>query len=272
MGVLARPLAATIPSQPSDGERPEVAVGRAHSGSGPSAMVLSVTAVALAEDGALGDGPGLAVSAILALAGPYATRLSVGRRRADRRSRTGAPFAVVDVPNGPGPGKEQHGFPLRLVVPGRYGMTSVKWLKAITAITEPSRGVRQAVQYRYKRTEDDPGLPVTRKNPHAAMVPPGVLDLIQRNRYVRAGRVTIEGRAWSGWGKVRASSSARTAGEAGTTRDSASPSENSPGSRGSTSGMRGRPATTSCAFARRTQRVTCNPSTAMRLGTTAVAG
>src|SRR5919108_5432179 len=31
----------------------------------------------------------------------------------------------------------QHGFPLRLVVPGWYGMTHVKWLAKITLITEP---------------------------------------------------------------------------------------------------------------------------------------
>jgi DMSO/TMAO reductase YedYZ molybdopterin-dependent catalytic subunit len=33
----------------------------------------------------------------------------------------------------------QHGFPLRLIVPEWYGMTSVKWLKAITAISEALR-------------------------------------------------------------------------------------------------------------------------------------
>src|SRR3954467_9163971 len=34
----------------------------------------------------------------------------------------------------------QHGFPLRLVVPGWYGMTSVKWLAAIEAVAEPFHG------------------------------------------------------------------------------------------------------------------------------------
>ena len=32
----------------------------------------------------------------------------------------------------------QHGFPLRLVVPGWYGMTHVKWLRSITVAEEPS--------------------------------------------------------------------------------------------------------------------------------------
>ena len=49
----------------------------------------------------------------------------------------------------------QHGFPLRLIVPGWYGMAHVKWLERITAITEPFEGYQQAKQYRVKRTEDD---------------------------------------------------------------------------------------------------------------------
>src|SRR5207248_401375 len=34
----------------------------------------------------------------------------------------------------------QHGFPLRLVVPGWYGMTNVKWLDRITFVDEPFAG------------------------------------------------------------------------------------------------------------------------------------
>ena len=32
----------------------------------------------------------------------------------------------------------QHGFPVRLLVPDWYGMCSVKWLRRITAVAEPS--------------------------------------------------------------------------------------------------------------------------------------
>ena len=38
----------------------------------------------------------------------------------------------------------QHGFPLRLVVPGWYGMTNVKWLERITLVDEPFAGYQQA--------------------------------------------------------------------------------------------------------------------------------
>lgn len=117
----------------------------------------------------------------------------------------------------------QHGAPLRLIVPHWYGMTSVKWLKSITAITEPFRGVQQAIQYRYKRPQskladlaskvtdhgwwrnakDDPGEAVTRIRVNSTFVPPGMPDLIQRNRYLVKGKTLIEGRAWSGFGPIK---------------------------------------------------------------------
>lgn len=96
----------------------------------------------------------------------------------------------------------QHGFPLRLVVPDWYGMTSVKWLKSVTAISEPFGGVQQQALYHYRQSEDDPGTPVTRKHPHALMVPPGIPDYLSRARHVQTGRVVVEGRAWSGFGSV----------------------------------------------------------------------
>ena len=96
----------------------------------------------------------------------------------------------------------QHGAPLRLVVPEWYGMASVKWLKSITAVSEPFGGVQQLSKYRYKTSADDPGVPITRKKPHALMVPPGIPDYLSRVRHVRPGPVTVEGRAWSGFGPV----------------------------------------------------------------------
>ena len=47
------------------------------------------------------------------------------------------------------PLEPQHGFPLRLLVPGWYGMTSVKWLTAIDAVTQPFEGYQQTPAYHY---------------------------------------------------------------------------------------------------------------------------
>ena len=96
----------------------------------------------------------------------------------------------------------QHGFPLRLLVPGWYGMTSVKWLTRITVLDEPFAGYQNATAYRMRQSEDEPGTPVDRIEPRALMVPPGVPDFMTRHRHVEPGPVTIEGRAWSGFGPI----------------------------------------------------------------------
>jgi sulfane dehydrogenase subunit SoxC len=95
----------------------------------------------------------------------------------------------------------QHGFPVRLLVPGWYGMTSVKWLRSITAVTQPFEGY-QMWAYRLRQHEDDEGIPVTRMLPRALMIPPGFPDFFTRARTVDAGFMTVEGRAWSGGGSV----------------------------------------------------------------------
>ncbi len=100
------------------------------------------------------------------------------------------------------PLEPQHGFPLRLLVPGWYGMTSVKWLTSIEAVSRPFEGYQQAVAYRYQRDPDDPGERVTRIRVRALMTPPGIPDFFTRQRIVERGRVALSGRAWSGEGPI----------------------------------------------------------------------
>lgn len=96
----------------------------------------------------------------------------------------------------------QHGFPVRLVVPGWYGMASVKWLAAIDVVVSPFEGFQQSVAYRYQEGPEDPGTPVTRIRVRSLMVPPGVPDFFTRRRTVPPGPVLLQGRAWSGGGTV----------------------------------------------------------------------
>ncbi|MBA2945226.1 sulfite oxidase [Streptomyces sp. PSKA28] len=96
----------------------------------------------------------------------------------------------------------QHGHPLRLVVPGWYGMAHVKWLRDIALTSTPFTGFQQAVAYRYRESPDDLGDPVTRISPRALMIPPGFPDFMSRTRVVRPGTVKLEGRAWSGHAPV----------------------------------------------------------------------
>lgn len=97
-----------------------------------------------------------------------------------------------------GPLPPQHGFPLRLLVPGWYGMTSVKWLTRITVLDRPFDGYQQTHAYRFRRGEGDPGEPLARMAPRALMVPPGIASFPERERTLDAGPILIEGRAWSG--------------------------------------------------------------------------
>jgi DMSO/TMAO reductase YedYZ molybdopterin-dependent catalytic subunit len=96
----------------------------------------------------------------------------------------------------------QHGFPLRVIVPGWYGMTQVKWLRSITVLARPFEGYQQATAYHYRTVEGEPGEPVTRMLPRALMVPPGVQQWLPRLRIVEPSIQLIEGRAWSGRGEI----------------------------------------------------------------------
>jgi DMSO/TMAO reductase YedYZ molybdopterin-dependent catalytic subunit len=121
----------------------------------------------------------------------------------------------------------QHGFPLRLVVPGWYGMTNVKWLSSITVTDEPFRGMQQAVGYRLRQEESEEGDPLTRILPRALMTPPGIAEFPTRARTLPAGPCLLEGRAWSGWGPIEAVTVSVDGGdswaEASVTRDLDSP-------------------------------------------------
>jgi DMSO/TMAO reductase YedYZ molybdopterin-dependent catalytic subunit len=92
----------------------------------------------------------------------------------------------------------QHGAPLRLVVPGWYGMAHVKWLTRIDVSTEPFTGFQNATAYRLKVDAGEDGEPVTHIRPRSLLAPPGWPDFMTRERFVRAGPVPVSGRAWSG--------------------------------------------------------------------------
>src|SRR5438046_2299412 len=102
-------------------------------------------------------------------------------------------YAINGLPLPP-----QHGFPLRLIVPGWYGMTHVKWLRSVTVTDRAFDGYQQAAAYHYRTVEGDLGVPVTRMLPRALMVPPGVPDFMSRTRFVPPSIHPVEGRAWSG--------------------------------------------------------------------------
>ncbi len=96
----------------------------------------------------------------------------------------------------------QHGAPARLVVPGWYGMAHVKWLGRISALPRPFEGYQNVVAYRMRTDPEEAGAPLSRIRVKSLMAPPGVPTFPERDRIVRPGPVTIEGRAWSGSGAI----------------------------------------------------------------------
>lgn len=87
-----------------------------------------------------------------------------------------------------------HGFPLRAVVPGWYGMASVKWLSEITLTADPFNGYYQSVDYAYwQRAAGEPSLvPITEMQVKAQIARPGPMEAVP------AGRTyLIHGAAWS---------------------------------------------------------------------------
>ena len=138
----------------------------------------------------------------------------------------------------------QHGFPLRLLVPGWYGMTSVKWLDADRR-RRPSRSTatRWRKRYRLQRDEDDEGEPVTRMRAARADGPAGDPGLHDRaSGSLEPGRACCAGRAWSGWAPVdggRGERRRRRDVGAGA-RSSTTPLGRGPGAAGRSSGTRRR--------------------------------
>lgn len=106
---------------------------------------------------------------------------------------------VVHAMNGQ-PLLPQHGAPLRLVVPGWYGMASVKWLARIEAVDRPFDGIQQKTSYHFRQQAGEDGVPCTHMRVNSRMLPPGIPDFFSRSRIVDAGRVALFGRAWSGGG------------------------------------------------------------------------
>lgn len=91
----------------------------------------------------------------------------------------------------------QHGYPLRLVVPGWYGMASVKWLNEITALSQPFEGFFQSQEYVYIGEEGIPDqTPVTKMRVRSIITQP-VTGTMHRNE-----SINFSGIAWSGVGKV----------------------------------------------------------------------
>jgi sulfite oxidase len=88
----------------------------------------------------------------------------------------------------------EHGFPLRLVVPGWYGMASVKWVRRVEAVAQPFRGYFQADSYVLDRAEQTGAKPVplTTAGPRSLIIAPEEGARLPRGSHI------LRGLAWAG--------------------------------------------------------------------------
>jgi DMSO/TMAO reductase YedYZ molybdopterin-dependent catalytic subunit len=88
-----------------------------------------------------------------------------------------------------------HGFPVRVVVPGWYGMASVKWLTRIIVIDKPFDGYFQTMSYTiWQRTNGFPTLtPVAEIDVKSQIARPAAFEVLPKSSDYR-----IHGAAWAG--------------------------------------------------------------------------
>ncbi len=88
-----------------------------------------------------------------------------------------------------------HGFPVRAIVPGWYGMASVKWLRRIIVTDQPFQGYFQTMEYAYfERRHGLPTLvPVTELQVKALIARPALDEVIPAGQPYR-----VHGAAWTG--------------------------------------------------------------------------
>ena len=87
-----------------------------------------------------------------------------------------------------------HGYPVRAIVPGWYGMASVKWLKNIELITEPFEGHFQSNEYVIKLPDGSDPKPVTKLLVKSYITAP------EERESFGVGPVSVAGVAWAGDG------------------------------------------------------------------------
>ncbi|WP_079509399.1 sulfite oxidase [Mesobacillus jeotgali] len=93
------------------------------------------------------------------------------------------------------PLSHKHGFPFRVIVPGWYGMASVKWLTEIILIENNFSGPFQTEDYVY-HYKDGTSEPVTENHVNSTIQQP--LD----KQILKSGTHWIKGIAWTGSGRI----------------------------------------------------------------------
>lgn len=96
----------------------------------------------------------------------------------------------------------EHGFPLRLVMPGWYGMSQIKWLTRIEVIDRHYEGRHMARNYQSLRTVKTPEGPLWLDSSISRNQLKSVIARVTRRRAGGRTEYKISGAAWGGPAKV----------------------------------------------------------------------
>jgi DMSO/TMAO reductase YedYZ molybdopterin-dependent catalytic subunit len=93
----------------------------------------------------------------------------------------------------------EHGFPVRAIVPGWYGMASIKWLQRIIVTDQPFSGYFQTLDYAFWKRRGDmvERVPLSEMQTKAEIAGPAEGEIVPANSHVR-----VHGAAWTTNGEI----------------------------------------------------------------------
>jgi DMSO/TMAO reductase YedYZ molybdopterin-dependent catalytic subunit len=93
----------------------------------------------------------------------------------------------------------EHGFPVRAIVPGWYGMASIKWLQRIIVTDQPFTGYFQTLDYAFWKRRGDmiERVPLSELQTKAEIARPAEGEIVPANSHVR-----VHGAAWTTNGEI----------------------------------------------------------------------
>lgn len=94
---------------------------------------------------------------------------------------------------------QQHGFPVRAIVPGWYAVASIKWLQKIIVTNKPFTGYYQTLDYSYweRRGKLAELVPISEMQTKAEIAQPAANEILPANSNVR-----VHGAAWTSEGEI----------------------------------------------------------------------
>ena len=93
---------------------------------------------------------------------------------------------------------QDHGWPLRAIVPGWYAMASVKWLARIHVAASPFEGFFQTLRY----IVTEKGMSIASSTPVTTLRVKSLITRPAADEVIPLGKYRIRGLAWSGQGEI----------------------------------------------------------------------